>query len=280
MKKLLQILPLSLALLFFAGCEEETPEILTDVMSGIQVLDVGSRGNANDIVVLFDLHANEMNVNEVRLALVKQSEMATFNLDKAKALQPEHYTSATYTGGTTEQRLKEEQKDVNGEDIKEETIYVVRFILVTPDDIYLDKAGRPIQLTDDFHLAGRLTGGLSAVGVNNEGNTYNFEAGISTELVYNKNLRTLSGPFYYTENFISYFNAQGADGEIVLELGDDGTSVKFDLVTHYPNFYGPGEACGGVYEGTGKIMNYRTIEVDFTGVPCNGTDANGSFTLD
>ncbi len=75
-------------------------DVVADEATGITALDIGDKGNGEDLEVSFSNANDESTVSEYRIIVVKDSNSDSFDLPKAEALLASNYTSVAKTGNT------------------------------------------------------------------------------------------------------------------------------------------------------------------------------------
>lgn len=252
----------------FVACEKDELEVPSNVISNIRSLDIDNADNPSDLVVFFELQPGDLSVSEVRLVLIKQTENSLFNIQEGRELSNERYASVAANGNNLEVRLSVSQKDFKGNNIERGINYTIRFLIVTDDNILLDARGEQVSLTDEHYLEGKVSGTWNDQQLSNWG--------ISAELSYNKNTRTLSGPFFFRADFLP-FGLNATDGTIKIVLGQNQDITTFTLNTLIDE--GTGDSCEGTWTGSGKIEDYTTLNIEFTGIDCDG-EWSGNLVLE
>lgn len=112
---------------------ESIPNVSAGTASNISITDIGNNGNGTDLQVAFSAPANQNTVGQYRVMVVKQANVASFNLTAANAVTAGSYSVITPNGSSTyTQALSALSRDVNGAFITNGQPYTV-FILSVAD---------------------------------------------------------------------------------------------------------------------------------------------------
>ncbi|WP_172253337.1 copper amine oxidase N-terminal domain-containing protein [Saccharibacillus deserti] len=98
--------------------------------SNVTVSDVSDYGDGRDLRVMFDRAANEANVNQYRVMVVKDSKAAGFNINSANATTSANYTAVNKTGSNLVQTLNASVRDTDGDAIRNGVAYRVYVLTV------------------------------------------------------------------------------------------------------------------------------------------------------
>lgn len=101
-------------------------------VTNVQASDVDNRGDASDLSVSFTRAANDSNIQEYRIMVVKQAKAAGFNLSQANAVQAGRYDTAS-AGNNFSNVLRPTHVDVDGEAIRNLVDYQVFVLSVSKD---------------------------------------------------------------------------------------------------------------------------------------------------
>ncbi|WP_256760552.1 copper amine oxidase N-terminal domain-containing protein [Cohnella sp. WQ 127256] len=98
-------------------------------VTNLNVSDTADNNNGSDLRVSFTKPANEINITQYRVFVVKDAIAGAFNLTAASAItNPDYYTVITKTGGDINTPLTAGSRDTNGELVKNGVSYRV-FVL-------------------------------------------------------------------------------------------------------------------------------------------------------
>ncbi len=257
MKKFYAILLLSSLL----SCgSDERPSIPTDVVAAIKAIDLDNTHTANDIRIQFTLN-DISTTTEVRIVLIKSGDEQGLNTSSAAGLDSQNYYSIESTKLKNEFRLDSNQRDMSGAALVINQEYKVKVILVKENDLAIADNETTITLLDVSPQQGMYTGTWSD-------QLYN-KIPISGELTEQNGV--LTGQFYFTAVFTSAYAGKANDGSWTIELdGKDITSFSFNQVI---------DNCGGLYTGTGKVLNNANLDINFTGNDCEGPHTGGKILL-
>jgi len=87
--------------------------------TGVSIVDVGDAGNGSDLQITFARAADETNLSQYRIFIVKDVYAAGFQLETANVTSPSLYTTVAKNGSSQYSlRLAANSVDVNGETIK------------------------------------------------------------------------------------------------------------------------------------------------------------------
>ena len=264
MKTLLKNLLLAFPTLLFFQCSSDDPNLTTDVIKAIIILDVENNQNASDLLVNFNLDDPSM-AEELRIMIIPANESGDFTAKKAKDVPAESYHSITVSGNIYQVQLPENLTDVNGDGIVENKTYSVAVGLMKGGNLFLNENFGTITLTNQHPLTGRYTGLWTD-------NIY-LDFGISCELIFQAG--KLRGDFFYSANFQPCCGGDN-DGSITLDV-QNGIIEEFKYNQTLDLFMGG--PCPGLYTGTGVVTDAITMKIDFAGDDCEGEHTGGKIIL-
>jgi len=149
MKKYL--LSLCLAILLLTSCKDDEGLPLTpDLVIEIRVFDLDNNGNSSDIRVDFEVRDN-INVFEYRVMVIPSNTSSSFTVSLAAALPESNYLEVNPVPFETEysiKRLPSSFLDVNGNQIINETEYVVAVLIFGTGNHQLSGFSKPLTVKD------------------------------------------------------------------------------------------------------------------------------------
>lgn len=120
-----------------------------EAVKGVTAADAGDNNNASDLKVSFTKAANETNIREYRIMVVKQGNAANFNLNQANSVRSGNYDSVP-VGSIFDNVLRPGINDVEGQPIRNLVDYQV-FVLSVSNNGSISSAlsapSAPIKLT-------------------------------------------------------------------------------------------------------------------------------------
>ncbi|MDO3411663.1 stalk domain-containing protein [Saccharibacillus sp. CPCC 101409] len=96
--------------------------------TNVAASDISDYGDARDLRVTFNKAANEANISQYRVVVVKDTKASSFNINSANALSSANYTTVSKTGSNLTQTLNAATRDSDGDAIRNGTAYRV-FVL-------------------------------------------------------------------------------------------------------------------------------------------------------
>lgn len=140
--------------------------------SNVALSDVSDYGDGRDLRVAFDRAANEANVSQYRVMVVKDAKAASFNINSANATTSANYTAINKTGGNLAQTLNASARDSDGDAIRNGTAYRVFVLTVgsgtSTSTNVLSGVSQPITLGGN-NVGTALTPSLSDSGNSGDG---------------------------------------------------------------------------------------------------------------
>jgi len=263
-RKLIKAYVVILMSLFISNCgNNDDVDIPVNLIKSAKVLDVANSFNSSDIYIELTLEETSTPV-EVRILIVKNNE--AFEEANLNNLPDESFQSVFPNGNSfVNLQLKENLKDVSGKEIALDTEYKALFAIALSGKVRLTTVTKTFTLTNAHPLEGEYTGRW-------DDNIYtNFP--ISTRID-NFDQDQVSGKFYYSANFRSCCGGRD-DGFITLTL--DGNNIKaFRYDQDLLNYKG---GCPGLYTGTGSVVQFTSLEIQFTGNDCDGQHSGGRISM-
>lgn len=100
--------------------------------TNVQASDVSNNGNASDLAVSFTKAANDTNIQEYRIMVVKQAKAGSFTMEQASAVQQGRYDFAP-AGSNFNTVLRPNVTDVDGDPIRNLVDYQIFVLSVSKD---------------------------------------------------------------------------------------------------------------------------------------------------
>lgn len=269
MNKFIKSLLLILVISTYITCSDEDTVVSTEVIENPKVIDVANTNSASDLIVLFRVKENNLNLTGARIGLVQSTKFSAFTADKARSLPPSSYTeiSGIAPNKLLEVRLSQSLQDVDGEKISQTTNYKVVFMLLSNNQVLLDKNTITATLGVTHFLDGKYTGTW------NDNRYSNFP--VSATLGVNGS--SLKGAFYYSGNFTPCCGGSN-DGQITINVAEDGITLSDFRYDQFLDSFQGGN-CVGTYTGDSKLNSYTNIEITFEGNDCEGDHTGGKMVL-
>lgn len=264
MKPFYKACTILIILVVFLRCsDKDQVDIPISLIKSVTVFDIANNFNGSDLYVELGMEETT-NPIEVRIYVVQNS--ITVDEGSLASLPDDNYQSYTYQGGAyIKVQLKENLKDIKGNAIEQDVDYMVLTGIAVSGQVKISSIVTSINLTNKNPLEGGYKGTW-------DDNFYtNFPISARID---NSTDTEISGPFYYTSNFRACCGGRD-DGSIVLTLdGNNITVFRYDqdLLTYMGG-------CIGTYTGSGKIVDFRSFQIDFTGSDCDGAHTGGRISL-
>lgn len=118
-----------------SGSEQSLPAVID-----VKVADISNNGNGRDLHISFSKLAEEKNLSEYRVFVVKSDKAQSFELKQAK--ENKHYTTIAKTGANIAQSLAWNATDTDGHTIKNDVSYQV-FVMSVAKEGYGDALSLP-----------------------------------------------------------------------------------------------------------------------------------------
>ncbi|MGE0590067.1 MAG: hypothetical protein AB7O48_15925 [Cyclobacteriaceae bacterium] len=250
---------------YLVGCSEEDT-FPVGAIEEAAVFDIGNVGDASDIYVSLKTAASSSPL-EIRVTLIKSSDVEFLREIELNSLDDTMFKTFTHNGGEANLglQLNPEMRDLLGNAIEPNLDYEVRFVLISNGEARFATTMTTFILKDQSPLIGRYRGLWSD-------NIYtNF--GISADL---KPLaeNSVSGSFYYSREFKPCCG--GSDDGIVTLTATEQSSIQFIYDQNLLTFMG---GCPGQYTGSGEIVDFVKLEINFSGNDCEGPHTGGKIVL-
>ena len=243
----------ALLLLFHLSCEKEEP-LPESTFQSIAAFDMGNSTDASDIVV--QIKMDPKSVSEVHLLVSMSSTLTAGEASQAPAAS----FLKVIPAAATVVKLPDLQKTISGENFENKEYFVYALAIGSKSSSLLSKPSS-ITLSDKPIYAGKYTGTFHD----------NFGAKNASVILADD----YTGQMFYTQTFVSFCNNSTAnDGTLTLAFnGDDITDFTFHQF--FPCFMA---GCDGNFTGTGVVVDYLQLVVNFTGLDCEGNQS-GVMTL-
>ncbi|MEM9886182.1 MAG: hypothetical protein AAF849_09840 [Bacteroidota bacterium] len=165
------------------GTSDEAMDTCSDIsVNELMILRVDSSGNASDLQITFDMPQEASCVDHYRILVVKLGEAASFDLQRARAVDKSNFIRIDKTATSIDTRLSSDAVDVNGDTLDRDenyALFVLSIGLNAADDSISAPVSFALQQKGVVEILTELPIGTGGIVVDENGNIYSADFGLA-----------------------------------------------------------------------------------------------------